>query len=110
MNARKIGLTQAKAAYIAEISERTGQRIEAGTHQPNRGKVTNRSNTQDPLGEVWEKELEPMLKKEPRLKPMTLFEYLQDTYRAQISPSTANAPTTSANVESIAWIFSRSNV
>jgi hypothetical protein len=91
MNAREIGLTQAKAAYIAEISERTGQRIEAGTHQPNRGKVTSRSNTQDPLGEVWEKELEPMLKKEPRLKPMTLFEYLQDTYREQISPSTANA-------------------
>jgi hypothetical protein len=27
MNAREIGLTQAKAAYVAEISERTGQRI-----------------------------------------------------------------------------------
>jgi hypothetical protein len=80
MNAREIGLTQAKAAYIAEISERTGQRIEAGEHQPNRGKVKNQPNTQDPLGEVWKKELEPMLKKEPRLKPMTLFEYLQDTY------------------------------
>jgi hypothetical protein len=80
MNAREIGLDQAKAAYIAEISERTGQRIEAGTHQPNRGKVTERSLAQDPLGSVWEKELEPMLRKEPRLKPMTLFEYLQDTY------------------------------
>jgi hypothetical protein len=80
MNAREIGVTQAKAAYIAEISERTGQRIEAGTHQPNRGKVTERAPAQDPLGSVWEKELEPMLRKEPRLKPMTLFEYLQDTY------------------------------
>jgi hypothetical protein len=80
MNAREIGLDQAKAAYIAEISERTGQRIEAGTHQPNRGKVKERVPTQDPLGSVWEKELEPMLRKEPRLKPMTLFEYLQDTY------------------------------
>jgi hypothetical protein len=80
MNAREIGLTQAKAAHIAEISERTGQRIESGEHQPNRGKVANRANTQDPLGDVWDKELEPMLKKEPRLKPMTLFEYLQDTY------------------------------
>ncbi len=80
MNAREIGLIQAKAAYIAEISERTGQRIEAGKHQPNRGKVADRRSTQDPLGEVWDKELEPMLKKEPRLKPMTLFEYLQDTY------------------------------
>jgi hypothetical protein len=80
MNAREIGLKQAEAAYIAEISERTGQRIEAGEHQPNRGKVKKQTLTQDPLGEVWEQELEPMLKKEPRLKPMTLFEYLQDTY------------------------------
>jgi hypothetical protein len=80
MNAREIGLTQANAAYIAEISERTGQRIEAGQHQPNRGKVADRNSTQDPLGDVWDKELEPMLTQEPRLKPMTLFEYLQDTY------------------------------
>lgn len=80
MNAREIGLKQVEAAYIAEISERTGQRIESGKHQPNRGKLAERANTQDPLGDVWDKELEPMLKKEPRLKPMTLFEYLQDTY------------------------------
>jgi hypothetical protein len=79
MNARKIGLNQSKAAYIAEISERTGQRIESGEHQTNRGKP-NENNSKDPLEGVWEKELEPMLKKEPRLKPMTLFEYLQDAY------------------------------
>ena len=83
MNAREIGLNQSKAAYIAEISERTGQRIESGRaaleHQPNRGKVTE-TKSKDPLGGVWEKELEPMLRKEPRLKPMTLFEYVQDTY------------------------------
>jgi hypothetical protein len=79
MNAREIGLNQSKAAYIAEISERTGQRIESGEDQPNRGKV-DKNNSKDPLGGVWEKELEPMLRKEPRLKPMTLFEYLQDTY------------------------------
>jgi hypothetical protein len=79
MNAREIGLNQSKAAYIAEISDRTGQRIESGEHQPNRGKVTERS-VQDPLEGLWEKELEPMLKEEPRLKPMTLFEHLQDTY------------------------------
>lgn len=79
MNAREIGLSQSKAAYIAEISERTGQRIESGDHQPNRGKVTEAKN-QNPLEGLWEKELEPMLRQEPRLKPMTLFEYLQDTY------------------------------
>jgi hypothetical protein len=80
MNARKIGLTQADAAYIAEISERTGQRIESGRHRPNQGKVAEVSSTQDPLAEVWESELEPMLRREPRLKPMTLFEHLQDTH------------------------------
>jgi hypothetical protein len=80
MNARELGLTQAKAAYIAEISERTGQRIESGRHRPNQGKVTEVSSMQDPLVGVWENELEPMLRREPRLKPMTLFEYLQDTY------------------------------
>ncbi len=79
MNAREIGLPQSKAAYIADISERTGQRIESGEEQPNRGKV-NENKSKDPLGGIWEKELEPMLRKEPRLKPMTLFEYLQDTY------------------------------
>jgi hypothetical protein len=74
MNAREIGLNQAKAAYIAFISERTGQRMEAGNHQPNRGKVADRSSTQDPLGDVWGQRTRAMLKKEPRLKPMTLFE------------------------------------
>jgi DNA-binding XRE family transcriptional regulator len=48
MNASEIGLTQANAADIAEISERTGQRIEAGQHQPNRAKVAARNSTQDP--------------------------------------------------------------
>jgi DNA-binding XRE family transcriptional regulator len=80
MNARKLGLNQAKAASIAEISERTGQRIEAGESHPNRGQAAAIVNGQDPLEEVWEKELEPMLKKDSRLKPMTLFEYLQETY------------------------------
>lgn len=56
MNAREIGLNQSKAAYIADISERTGQRIESGEHQPNRGKVFE-NNSKDPLGGVWEKEL-----------------------------------------------------
>jgi hypothetical protein len=80
MNAREIGLTQADAAYMAEISERTGQRIESGRHRPNQGKVAEVPSSQDPLAGVWENELEPMLRREPRLKPMTLFEHLQDTH------------------------------
>jgi hypothetical protein len=80
MNARELGLTQVVSSSIAEISERTGQRIEGGEHRSNRGQVQTHVVTRDPLSPVWESELEPMLRREPRLKPMTLFEYLQDQY------------------------------
>lgn len=80
MNAREMGLRQAEAASMAGFSERTAQRIEAGEHQPNRGRVRDWRTSADPLAGLWESELEPMLQKEPRLKPMTLFEYLQDRY------------------------------
>jgi len=80
MNAREIGLTQVDAAAIAEFSERTAQRIDAGVHQPQRGKRQLTRSSPDPLAGVWESELEPMLRQQPRLKPMTLFEYLQDRY------------------------------
>jgi hypothetical protein len=79
MNAREIGLTQVDAAFVAEFSERTAQRIEAGTHQPQQGGVRER-NRPDPLAEVWQNELEPMLQRQPKLKPITLFEYLQQRY------------------------------
>lgn len=83
MHARDLGLKQAEAAYIADISERTGQRIDSGNHRPNRGAVHAPPPARDPLGAVWESELEPMLHREPRLKPMTLFEYLQEHYPGQ---------------------------
>ena len=63
MNARKQGLKQATSAAIAEISVRSGQRIESGTHQPNRGQYQNRRTVRDPLEAVWDSELEPMLRK-----------------------------------------------
>lgn len=80
MNARESGLNQSESASIAEISERSGQRIEAGTLQPNRGQIRDWRTNADPLAGVWEEELEPKLRQEPRLKPMTLFEYLQERY------------------------------
>jgi hypothetical protein len=82
MNGRKIGLTQVDAASIAEFSQRTAQRIEAGEHQPKRGQKRERTKP-DPLKGIWEDELEPMLQQQPRLKPMTLFEYLQQKYPGQ---------------------------
>lgn len=83
MNAREIGLTQVDAAAIAEFSQRSAQRIDAGVHQPQRGKRQACRSTPDPLAPVWEQELEPLLRQQPRLKPMTLFEYLQDRYPGQ---------------------------
>ena len=82
-NARELGLKQTEAAAIAEFSDRTGQRIEAGEHQPNRGRLRDWSTRSDPLAGVWEAELEPMLRREPRLQPMTLFDYLQERYPGQ---------------------------
>ena len=83
MNARDLGFSQITSSSIAEISERTGQRIDAGKHRTNRGEVQTYTAKQDPLSAVWESELEPMLRREPRLKPTTLFEYLQEQYPGQ---------------------------
>ena len=80
MNARKLGLPQSTSSAIAEISERTGQRIDGGHHRTNRGTVIKAPARQDPLADVWASELEPMLRREPRLKPTTLFEYLEEAY------------------------------
>jgi len=80
MSAREKGFTQVEAAELAGFSARTGQRIEAGEHQPNRGRMRNWRSTPDPLAGVWESELEPMLKASPGLQPMTLFEWLQERY------------------------------
>lgn len=80
MSAREKGLKQETAAEIAGFSARTGQRIDAGDHQPNRGRIRDWRSIPDPLAEVWESELEPMLKASPGLQPMTLFEWLQERH------------------------------
>jgi DNA-binding XRE family transcriptional regulator len=48
MKSREFGLTQAEAADVAGFSERSGQRIEAGDYQPNRGKVREWRTSCDP--------------------------------------------------------------
>lgn len=76
MNARKAGCTQQTAAAKAGFSERSGGRIDAGVHQPHKGQPRDWRTRADPLAEVWNSELEPMLQREPKLEAMTLFEYL----------------------------------
>ena len=62
MKARDQGASQTKAAALVNISERSGQRIESGSHQPKRGKPRDWRTRSDPLEEVWTSDLEPMLR------------------------------------------------
>lgn len=81
MNTRKQGKSQAEAAARAGISERTARRLES--HPERHSKPRSYKTRKDPLTEVWASELEPMLRQQPGLQPITLFEYLQDRYPGQ---------------------------
>lgn len=83
MRARKQGCTQSGAAVIAGFSERSGRRIESGERSEPLGEERAWRTRIDPLAGVWEQELEPMLKREPRLEAMTLYEYLVEKYPGQ---------------------------
>jgi hypothetical protein len=80
MKAKDSGCAQTTAAAKAGISVRTARRIDKGEHRPQRGRPRDWRTRPDPLSEVWTSELQPMLEQEPRLEPMTLFEYLQEQY------------------------------
>ena len=83
MRAREEGCTQPQSATIAGFSERSGRRIEQGEHQPQYGQEREWRTRIDPLAAVWDSELEPMLRREPRLEPMTLYDYLVERYPGQ---------------------------
>jgi hypothetical protein len=82
MSARETGCSQQQAAQIAAISERSGRRIENQEHQTLIGGRDWRTRS-DPLATVWIDELEPMLAKDPKLEPTTLYEYLIKKYPGQ---------------------------
>jgi hypothetical protein len=83
MRGRAIGHSQQVSAQVVNISERSGRRIEAGQLQPKAGGKRKGRTRPDPLEAVWNHELEPMLVKEPRLEPTTLYEYLIEKYPGQ---------------------------
>jgi DNA-binding XRE family transcriptional regulator len=83
MKGRELGHSQQESAQVANISERSGRRIEAGQHQPKAGGKRSGRTRPDPLEAVWINELEPMLLKEPKLEPTTLYEYLIKKYPGQ---------------------------
>ncbi|MES0446989.1 MAG: IS21 family transposase [Desulfobacterales bacterium] len=86
MTARNKGKTQATAAAKADISERTGRRIEKEELQPGNHKRHWRTRP-DPFSAVWEDEIVPLLKKAPKLTPITLFEKLQKDHPGDYSDS-----------------------
>jgi len=78
MQSRQSGLTQETSAAKTGISVRSGRRIETGN---TRTKAPRHWLTRhDPFVSVWISELVPLLKKEPKLSGLTLWEYLDDNH------------------------------
>jgi len=86
MTARKTSCTQVIAAARAGISERSGRQIENTRLRP--GDMVRKWQTRDdPLFNVWENDLVPLLSETPALTPITLLELLQQRYPDQYSDS-----------------------
>lgn len=76
-------VSQQLAAARAGLSVRTAHRIEHGSHQPKCHQPHALRTRRDPLAEVWQNDLVPLLQRAPALRPMTLWEYLQKKYPGQ---------------------------
>jgi transposase InsO family protein len=82
MNKRQQGQCQETAAAKGGISERSGRRIEKG-ERPSIPRERHWRTREDPLDAIWEKELVPLLEREPQLTGLTLWEYLEDEHAGQ---------------------------
>ncbi len=78
MKNRQSGCTQETSAAKADISVRSGRRIEKG--EKTRQKKRHWRTRKDPLETVWESELVPLLEREPSLTGITLWDYLDEKY------------------------------
>lgn len=83
MSERKRGHTQEVCAAKAGISERSGRRIDQGEITTGPPPLRQWRTRKDPLAEVWQSDLEPLLEANPELLPTTLFELLCDNYPGQ---------------------------
>ena len=82
MNKRQQGQSQETAAAKGGISERSGRRIEKG-ERPSIPRERHWRTREDPFDAIWEKELVPLLEREPQLTGLTLWEYLEDEHAGQ---------------------------
>lgn len=84
MSERNAGKTQMCAAAKADISERSGRRVEQGKRSAQ--KPRHWRTRPDPLASVWSSECVPLLEANPRLLPQTLLEVLQDRHGGKAYP------------------------
>ena len=84
MTSKNEGKSQLSAAAKAGLSERTARRIDHGELTVVRPQHNWRTRS-DPLGNVWESDLVPLLEDNPGLFPLTLFEWLDDNYPGDYS-------------------------
>ena len=77
MDERRKGATQVVAAARSGLSERSGRRYERDPGLPSQRADGPRRRTRvDPLAEVWESEIVPMLAAHPHLRGTTILEEL----------------------------------
>jgi hypothetical protein len=79
---------QAAAAAKAGVSERTARRLESLESLPSQRPPRHWRTRNDPLAQVWETELLPLLERSPHLSAVTLLEELQRRHPGQYGPST----------------------
>lgn len=87
METRKEGRSQVTASAQAGISERSGRRIENGALQAGSRRKRSWRTRVDPFVGVWDSEVLPMLEKNHKLTPITLFEKLQKDHPGEYQDS-----------------------
>jgi len=80
MTERKIGKTQCQSAAKANLSERSGRRIDSGKLVIHQGKDRHWRTREDPLETYWQSIVCPLLEDNPALTPITIHEYLCDNH------------------------------
>jgi transposase InsO family protein len=65
------------AAAKAGFSTATAYRIDADTRLPSQKKAPRSRRRPDPLGEVWDSEVVPLLKSTPGLRPVAIFDEIR---------------------------------
>ena len=76
-------MTQVTSAAKAGFSERTGRTLEKGGRSPSEREEKEWRRRKDPLIEVWDKIIVPLLEVSPFLTGINLLEHLQDLYPGQ---------------------------